>query len=110
MDQTVETEDRMEIIDPDFSKTTEGTISKKTLGNMEDTTVEEITEIIDVMVTIEVGIDQGKDHFQGIEVQAILDQDHDLQLLLIETKYNSIIVESMIILQGIVPLLEKRET
>ena len=39
----------MEMIDPDFSKTTEGTISEKTLGDMEDKTVEEITEIIDVI-------------------------------------------------------------
>ena len=76
----------MEIIDPDFSKITEGTISKKTLGDMEDKTVEEITEIIDVIVTIEVGIDQGKDHFQGIEVQVIVDQDQDLELILIETE------------------------
>ena len=75
-----------EIIDPDFSKATEGTISKKTLGDMEDKTVEEITEIIDVMVTIEVGTDQGKDHFQGIEVQVIVDQDQDLELVLIETE------------------------
>ena len=35
---------------------------------MEDRTVEEITEIIGMMVTIEVGTDQGKDHFQGIEI------------------------------------------
>ena len=76
----------MGIIDPEFSKTTEGTISKKTLGDMEDRTVEEITEIIDVMITIEVGIDQGKDHSQGIEAQVIVDQDQDLELVLIETK------------------------
>ena len=76
----------MEIIDPDFSKITEGIISKKTLGDMENKTVEEITEVIDVMVTIEVGIDQVKDHFQGIEVQVIVDQDHDLELILIETE------------------------
>ena len=29
----------MEVIDPDFSKTTEGTIFKEMLGNMEDKTV-----------------------------------------------------------------------
>ena len=46
-----------EVIDPDFSKTTEGRIFKKMLGDMEDKTVEENTEIIGVMVTIEVGID-----------------------------------------------------
>ena len=76
----------MEIIDPDLSKTTEGTISKKTLGDMEDKTVEEITEIIDMMVTIEVGADQGKDHSQGIEAQVIVHQDQDLELVLIETE------------------------
>ena len=52
----------MEIIDPDFSKTTEGTIFMKMLGDMEDKTVEENTEIISVMVTIGVGIGQEKDH------------------------------------------------
>ena len=80
----------MEVIDPDFSKNTEGTIFKKMLGHMEDETVEENTEIIGVMATIEVGIDQEKDHSQeimaivGIEVQVIVDQDQGLELVLIE--------------------------
>ena len=82
----------MEVIDPDFSKTTEGTISKKMLGDMEDKTVEEHTEITDVMVTIEVGIDQEKDHSQeimaiiGIEIQVIVYHDQGLELVLIETE------------------------
>ena len=82
----------MEVIDPDFSKTTEGTISKKMLGDMEDKTVEEITEIIGVMVAIEVGIGQDKDCSQeimaviGIEVQVIVDQDQGLELVLIQTE------------------------
>ena len=82
----------MEIIDQDCSKTTEGTIFKKTLGDMEDKTVEEITEIIGVMDTIEVEIDQEKDCSQeimaiiGIEVQVIVDQDQDLEQVLIETE------------------------
>ena len=69
----------MEVIDPDFSTTTGETIFKRTLGDMEDKTVEENTEIIGVMVTIEVGIDQEKDHSQeimaiiGIEVQVTVD-------------------------------------
>ena len=46
-----------EVIGHDFSKTTEETIFKKTLGDMEDKTVEENTEKIGMMVTIEVGID-----------------------------------------------------
>ena len=82
----------MEIIDPNFSKTTEGTTSKKTLGDMEDKAVEEITEIRGMMVTVEVGRDQKKDHSQeimaiiGIEVQVIVYQDQDLELVLIETE------------------------
>ena len=69
----------MVVIDPDFSKTTEGTIFKKTLGDMEDRTVEENTEITGMMITIEVGIDQEKDCSQEImaiiwiEVQVIVD-------------------------------------
>ena len=50
----------MEVIDPDFSKITEGTIFKKTLGDNEDKTVEENTEILGMMATIEVGIGQEK--------------------------------------------------
>ena len=38
----------MEVLDPDFSKTTEGAIFKKMLGDMEDKTVEENTEITGV--------------------------------------------------------------
>ena len=82
----------MEIIDPDFSKTTAGTISKKTLEDIEDKTVEEITEIIGVIVKIEAGIDQEKDYSQeimaiiGIEVQVIADQVQGLELALIETE------------------------
>ena len=82
----------MEIKDQDCSKTTEATIFKKILWDMEDKTVEEITEIIGMMVTIEVEIDQKKDHSQeimaiiGIEVQLIVDRDQDLELVLIETE------------------------
>ena len=60
----------MEIIDPDFSKTTGETVFKRTLGDMEDKTVEENTEIIGMMVTIEIGIDEEKDHSQ--EIMAII--------------------------------------
>ena len=82
----------MEIIDQDYSKTTERTIFKKMLGDMEDKTVEENTGIIGMMVTIEVGIYQKKDCSQeimaiiGIEVQVIADQDQGLELVLIETE------------------------
>ena len=59
---------------------------------MEDKTVEDYTEIMGIMVTIEVGIDQEKDHLQeimatiGIEVQVIADQDQGLELVVIETE------------------------
>ena len=68
IDQAVETEDNMdeEVIDPDFSKIAEGTIFKKTQGNIEDKIVEENIEMIGIMVTIEVGTDQDKGHFQEI--------------------------------------------
>ena len=83
----------MEIIDLDSSKTIEGNnFQKKTLGDMEDKSVEEITQILGMMVTIEVGIDQEKDCFQeimaiiGIEVWVIVDQNQGLRLALIETE------------------------
>ena len=46
----------------------------------------------------------------GIEVQVTVDRDQDLELVPIETEKDAIIVESMTILQGTVPPLEKRET
>ena len=81
IDQAVETEDNMDEVmtDPDFSKITEGTIFKKALGDIEDKLVEESIEMIGMMVTIGVGINQEKGHFQeiivitGIEFQAIAD-------------------------------------
>ena len=45
-----------------------------------------------------------------IEVQVIVDQDQGLELALIEIEKDAIIVGNMIILQGIVPPLEKKET
>ena len=62
----METEDNMEVIDPDFNKITVGTIFKKTLGDIKDKIVEENIEMIGMMVTIEVGTDQEKGHFQEI--------------------------------------------
>ena len=86
----METEDDMEIIDTDFSKTIERTIFERMLGDMEDKIVEENTGIRGMMIIIEVGIDQEKGHSQGImaiigiEVQVIVDQDQGLELALIE--------------------------
>ena len=77
----------MEIIDTDSSKTKEITIFKRTLGDMKDKIVEENTGITGVLTIIEVGIDQEIGHSQGImviigiEVQAIADQDQDLELV-----------------------------
>ena len=45
----------------------------------------------------------------GIEVQVTVDQDQDLELVPIETEKDAIIIETMIISQGIVTPLEKRE-
>ena len=81
-----------EVIDPDFSKITEGTVFKKTLGDMEDKIVGENIEMTGMMVTIEVGTDQEKGHFQeiiaiiGIEVQVIADQGQDPELAPIDTE------------------------
>ena len=105
----------MEIIDTDSSKTIETTIFERTLEDMEDKIVEENTEITVMTIIIEVGIDQGRGHSEetmaiiGIEVQVLVDQDQDLELALIEIRQDAIIVGNMIILQGIVPALEKRE-
>ena len=80
-----------EVIDSDFSKITERTIFKKTLGDMEDKIAEMNTKMIGVMVTIEVGTNQEKGHFQeiiaiiGKEVQVIADRGQDPELAPIET-------------------------
>ena len=76
----------MEIIDTDSSKTIEITIFEKTLGDMEDKIVEENTGITGMMTIIEVGIghSQGIMVILGIEAQAIVDQDQDLELVLTE--------------------------
>ena len=82
----------MEMIDTDFSKTIEITIFERTLGDIEDKIAEEKIGITGIVDIIEVGTDQEKGHSQeimvimGIEVQAIVDQDQDLELILIETE------------------------
>ena len=75
---------------PRFQQSYRSTISKRMLEDMEDKIVEENTGIIDMMIIIEVGIDQRREHSQeimviiGIEVQVIADQDQNLELVLIE--------------------------
>ena len=79
------------MIDPDFSKITEGTIFRKSLGDIEDKIAEGSIEmiIIGMMVTIEVGIGQERDHSQEtieiieLEVQATVDQGQDPEPVLI---------------------------
>ena len=77
---------------PDFSKVTKGITFKKALGDIEDKTVEGNIEMIDIMITTEVGIGQGTDHSQEIivvaeiEAQAVLGQDQDLEPAPIETE------------------------
>ena len=71
--------------DPDISKITEGTTFKKALGDIEDKVVEGNIEMIGVMIITEVGIGQEKDYSQeikvvaGIEAQALVGQDQDLE-------------------------------
>ena len=60
--------------------------------------------MIDIMTTIEAGIDHERGHSQEIivvpeiEVQVTEDQDQDLELVQIETGYDVINVGNMIIL------------
>ena len=88
VDQTVETDNSMEIIDLD--KTIETTTFEGTLGDMEDKIVEENIGIICTVIITEVGIGQEKGHSQGImvtigiEVPVTVDQGQDLELVLIE--------------------------
>ena len=82
--QIVEIENSLET-DPGLSRIIEEVIFKITLGDMVDRIAERNTEIItiDVMITIEVGIDQDKDHSQGVtaaielEVQVVVDLGQD---------------------------------
>ena len=76
----------MEIIDTDSSKTIETTICERKLWHMEDKIVEENTGITGMMIIIEEGHSQGIIVIIGIEVQAMVDQDQDLALVLIETE------------------------
>ena len=45
------------------------------------------------MITLEIGTDQGKDCFQGIEVQVIVDQDQDLVLCNVKWINVQIVIE-----------------
>ena len=91
--QVAEIEDRLDV-DQDLSRTTEGTNFKTMLENIEDTIAERNIEmiVIDVMVTIEVGIDQERGHSQegimvielGVQAVVGLGQDPEPVLMGIE--------------------------
>ena len=118
IDQAVEIEDSLDEVlrDPDFSKITEGTTFKKALGDTEDKVVEGNIDMIGMMIMTEVGIGQEIGHSQEIivvaeiEAQATVGGDQDLEPAPIGTEQDATIVESMIILQGIVPPLGKKGT
>ena len=111
--QVVGTGDSSQIVGPD--RTIEIAIFKETLEGMVDKIIEEVIAIIDIMITIEAGIDQEKGHLQEIivvaeiEVQVTVDQDQDLELVQIETGKDVINVGNMIILQEIALILEERD-
>ena len=71
-------------------RTIETAILEGTLEGMVDKIIEEATEMIDIMITIEAGTDQEKGHSQEIivvaeiEVQVTVDQDQNLELVQIE--------------------------
>ena len=86
--QIVGTGDNVQVVGPD--RTIETAIFKETLEGLVDKIIEEDTEMIDIMITIEAGIDQEKGHSQEIivvaeiEVQVTVDQDQDLELVQIK--------------------------
>ena len=75
--QIVGTGDNTQVVGPD--KAIETVIFEETLEDMEDKIIEEDIEMIDIMIIIEAGIDQEKEHSQkiivvaGIEVQVTVD-------------------------------------
>ena len=77
--QIVGTGDNLQIIDPD--RTTEIAIFEDTLEGMVDKIIKEVKEMIDIMITIEAGVDKEKGHLQEIivvaeiEVQVTVDQN-----------------------------------
>ena len=87
--QIVGTGDNLQVVGPD--RTIEIAILEEILEGMVDKIIEEVIDMIDIMITIEAGIDQEKGHLQEIivvaeiEVQVTVDQDQDLELVQIET-------------------------
>ena len=119
IDQTVGIEDNSDKIktDPGLSKVIEGVVSEI----IPEDTVDKVAEgsigiiVIEMMAITEAGVGLEKDHFQDImvvielEVQAIVDQGQDPELGPIGIGIDAIIAGNMIISQGNVPPLEKKE-
>ena len=90
IDVVVKIEDSLEV-DPDLNRTTEEAIFKTMLGNMEDKTAEGNIEmiVIDIMITIEAGVDQERGSSQEViavielEVQAVVGLGQDPEPVLI---------------------------
>ena len=88
-DLIVEIGDNSQIIAQD--RITEVTILEEILEGIVDSIVEETTELKDIIITIEIGIDQEKEHSKEIKVaaeieaQAIVDQDQGLEQIQIGT-------------------------
>ena len=86
--QVVEKEDSLERV-PGLSRVTEEAILEVTLGDIVDKIAEGNIETIDIdiMITIEVGIDQEKGHSQGVTaaielgVHIVVDLDQDPELV-----------------------------
>ena len=100
--QIVGAGDNLQIIDPD--RTIEIAILEETLEGMVDRIIEEVIEMIDIMITIDAGIDQEKGHFREvivvaeIEVEVTVDQDQDLEPVQIGIGQDVISAGNMIIL------------
>ena len=83
--QIVGTRDSIQIVGPE--RTIETATLEETLEGMADKIIEEVIEMIDIMITVEAGIDQEKGHLQeiivvaGNKVQVTVDQDQDLELV-----------------------------
>ena len=83
--QVVGTGDSLQVIGPD--RTIETAILEETLEGMVEKIIEEVTEMIDIRITVEAGIDQEKEHLQEIivvaeiEVQVTVDQGQYLELV-----------------------------
>ena len=86
--QIVGTGDNLQVVSPD--RTIETSIFEETLEGLVDKIINENSQMIGIIITIEAGIDQEEGHSQEIivvaeiEVQVTVDQVQDLELVQIE--------------------------